>query len=212
MKKKSLGFIIAFMLLLFTAHFVNAAEFGQNSATITNSIWPMKVGDRRIRVYPEINGKRNFKYDDAVEIEKIDGVNCLRINTADTYNSWFSAVWLAQDISGNVYVLQIYETETDLTTLTKDTAILLIPNVVQVGDVIMGGNLTVVSVTASVGQLSTGFGPYTNCIKIVEDDGDFVYYAPNVGGVLKESVDNARTWELKEVINVKSKVVVIPLS
>jgi hypothetical protein len=212
MKKKSFGLIIVFLFLLFTVHFANAVEFGQHSAIITNSYWPRKVGDRIIKVHNEINNKRNFIYDDAVQIEKIDGVNCMRLTIVDTFNSWFTSIWVAQDISGNVYILKVYDTEThDPIIFGKDSPVLLFPGVVQVGDVLAAGSETVVEVGVSVDRLGTGLGPFTNCIKTVQDDGDFVYYAPNVGEVKKESVAIEINWELKEIINVKSKTVVVPL-
>lgn len=211
MQHKLFETTIVFIFILFTVHFAVAADFAQRSAIITNSYFPMIVGDRIIKVHDEINDKRDYKYEDAIKIEIVDGVNCLRVTRVDTFNSWFTSFCIAQDISGNVYLLKYYDTENSTPIiLGKDNPFLLFPNVIQVGDVINGGE-TVIEIGVSVGQLSTGLGPYTSCIKAVEDDGDFVYYAPNVGSVKKESVANDRTWELKEVIHKKSKTVIIPL-
>ena len=63
----------------------------------------------------------------------------------------------------------------------------------------------------TVPQLSTGLGPFTNCLKTLETDDDIVYYAPNIGTVKKEYTDGVSGWELMEIIETKSGVAVIPL-
>jgi hypothetical protein len=95
--------------------------------------------------------------------------------------------------------------------LGKDNAVRLMPKNPQVGDIIFGDK-TIVEMGVTVPQLSTGLGPFTNCLKTVETDGDIVYYAPNIGMVKKEYTDGFSGWELKESLITKSRVAVIPLS
>lgn len=81
----------------------------------------------------------------------------------------------------------------------------------QVGDIIFGDK-TIVDTGVFVTQLSTGLGPFTNCLKTLETDDDILYYAPNIGMVKKEYTDGLSGWELKEILITKSRVAVIPLS
>jgi hypothetical protein len=178
-------------------------NFGPNSAVITNSFCAVQKGDKVIRVHPEANGRRDYKYSDAAMVETVDGVSCLRINEVDTFNAWFSSIWVAQDSDGNVYVLKYYGTEnSDPQLLGRQNAFLIMPAVINVGDTISGDE-QVVEIGVTVSPLSTGLGPYTGCIKTVQDDGDFVFYAPGVGAVKKTaSNDPLRSYELKEKFHV----------
>lgn len=179
------------------------AEFGQNSAVFTNTYFTTKQGEKVIYVHPANNGKRNYKYYDAVTTEIIDGVSCLKVIQVDTFNQWFSIIWFAQDTTGNIYVLQVLDTEHETPLfLGQANAFLFMPATVNVGNII-GGSDQVIETGVSVPQLSTGFGPYTNCLKAIQDDGDLVYYAPGVGGVKKvASNDPYRSYELKAVIDI----------
>jgi hypothetical protein len=48
-------------------------------------------------------------------------------------------------------------------------------------------------------------------LKAAEDDGDIVYIAPNIGEVKKE-YSNQSGWELKEILNPRSRSTIVPLS
>jgi len=104
-------FMVAILLngLLFCSNAF--AEFDQNSAVFTNTYLSIKQGERIIHVHPANAGKRDYKYRDAVTTEIIDGVSCLKMISIDTFNQWFSILWLAQDTTGNIYVLQVLETD-----------------------------------------------------------------------------------------------------
>jgi len=93
----------------------------------------------------------------------------------------------------------------------KDNAVLMWPKNPKVGDIVFR-DVTIVETGITVPQLSTGLGPFANCLKGVEPDGDICYYAPNFGQVKKVYSDQSGGWELKEIFYTKSKVVVIPLS
>ena len=73
------------------------------------------------------------------------------------------------------------------------------PSNPKVGDTVYGDK-TVIEVGVTVPMLSTGLGPFTNCLKTVEPDGDIVYLAPGLGDVKKEYLREVGGYELKEVI------------
>ena len=81
----------------------------------------------------------------------------------------------------------------------------------MIDDVIFGDK-TVMETGIIVPQLSTGLGPYTNCIKAQEEDGDIVYIAPGIGQVKKEYAHEEGGFELRELLYERPNVVVIPLS
>ena len=210
MRHRLFGISLVFVVTLFAVHFAVAAEFSKNSADITHTYAYKKVGTRLIRKHGGTDNVRHYSYEDNVTIEKVDGVNCLRMTAVDTFSSLFVTLWFAQDISGDVYVLKIFDKDNGTPIiLGKNGAGLVFPKSFQVGDVVNVFE-TVVEVGVTVGQLSTGLGPYTNCIKTELANGDFHYWAPNVGTVKVESTDIERRLELEEVIQVKSMVTVIP--
>ena len=144
--------------------------------------------------------------------DTVDGVKCVRAISLHTESSGFTESWVAQDISGDVYFLKYWDGKDSApVVLGKDNAVLLIPKNPTVGDIIFGDK-TIVQMGLTVPQLSTGLGPSTNCLKAVEADDDIVYYAPNIGMVKKEYTDGFSGWELKEILSIKSRVVVISLS
>lgn len=177
--------------------------FDRNSADLTNTYLTTKKGEKVIYVHPANNGKRDYKYHDAVTTEIIDGVSCLKVISVDTFNQWFSIMWLAQDITGNIYVLQYLDTEQETPLLLgQANAFLYMPSTVNVGDIIMGSK-EVIEAGVAVPQLSTGLGPYTNCLIAIESDGDLVYLAPGVGIVKKVGLNNQYlSYELKSVIDI----------
>jgi hypothetical protein len=191
-----------FPIIFFNCRTVMASpQFGTDSASITNPYMPFKKGERCIHLHQiPVNGKNDYNYRDVIDTEIVDGISCLKIVEVDTTNRWFSIFWAAQDTLGNVYILQFLDTENPgLHFLGKNNAFLYMPANIQIGDTLRGTDV-VVEKGASLAQLSTGLGPFSNCIKTVQDDGDYVYYAPGFGNVAKISTDNDRNYELKEKI------------
>ena len=128
---------------------------------------------------------------DAVAEENIDQVKCLKLkSSADSL--FIDYYWIAQDISGNIWMLQ-YQEEGSITTYGRDGAILVMPSQIDVGSILRGDE-TVVATGVYVPQLSTGLGPYNNCIKSMYDWGDgdidYYYYAPDVGEIKQEWNDD----------------------
>jgi hypothetical protein len=207
--------LIVALLILFittTASSAGAVEFGSNSANINHTYMSTQNGNLSALFYTGYgNYSLQYEYTHIVGTDTVDGVKCVRVISLRTEFSEFTESWVAQDISGNIYFLKYWDGE-DLTpvVLGKDNAELLMPKNPKVGDKIFGDK-TIVEIGVTVPQLSTGLGPFANCLKAIETDGDICYYAPNFGQVKKEYSDQSG-WELKEIFYTKSRVVVIPLS
>jgi hypothetical protein len=179
---------------------ITSPTFGSNSATLTNNYLPMKVGDKvayKSYGYPVIL----YGYDEAINQESIDQVRCLKIKNSYSFSST-SAVyfWLAQDTSGSVWILQYHDVElNDLRYYGRNYAKIFMPSVVNVGSVLWDSEAieTVVDTGTTVSKLSTGLGPYYNCIKSkliwIDGDIDYEYYAPGVGQVKQEWNDDGGT-------------------
>ena len=202
-------FVIAIIKM---AGLIHAAEFGPNSANISNPYLPAKIGIAYI--YAGYGDKIElYQYLDVVGIETVEGVKCVRANSIDNIDNDFASLWIAQDISGDVYILKFWDEENPTPiVIGKDNAVLLMPATPKVGDKIFADDETVLEIGITVPQLSTGLGPFTNCLKTQEEDGDIKYYAPGIGEVKKEySGVPANGHELKEIIITKSGAAVIPL-
>jgi hypothetical protein len=206
--KKILIVALLILFITITASSVGAVEFGSNSANISNTYLSPKIGAALHTGYG--NRSLQYEYTHIVGTDTVDGVKCVRVISLRTESSEFTESWVAQDISGDIYFLKYWDGE-DLTpvVLGKDNAKLLIPKNPKVGDIIFGDK-TIVEIGVTVPQLSTGLGPFTNCLKAIETDGDICYYAPKIGQVKKEYSDQSG-WELKEIFYTKNRVVVIPL-
>jgi len=189
---------------------VSAAEFGSNSADINNTYLAPKMGTALF--YTGYGNKSlQYEYFHIAGTDTVDGVKCVRAISLRTESSEFSSGCVAQDIFGDIYLLKHWDgTDSTPVVLGKDNAWLLIPKNPKVGDIIFGDK-TIVEMGVTVPQLSAGLGPFTNSLKTVETDDDIVYYAPNVGMVKKEYTDGVSGWELREILNAKTGVVVIPL-
>lgn len=209
MMKKALIVALFVLFVAVISSLVSAAEFGSNSANISNTYLSNKLGSQLLTGYG--NRSHQYEYTHIVGTDTVDGVKCIRIIQIRTESSEFHDVCVAQDIFGDIYILKYWEGEASTpVVLGRDDARLLIPKNLKVGDIIFGDK-TIVEMGVTVPQLSTGLGPFTNCLKAVETDGDIVYYAPNVGMVKKEFTDGLSGWELKEILNTKNVVVVVPL-
>jgi hypothetical protein len=207
--KKILIVALAILFITITASSVGAATFGSNSANISNTYLSPKIGGAQFNTGYGAKSLQ-YEYTHIVGTDTVDGVKCVRAISLRTESGEFTGTWVAQDISGNVYTLKYWDGDDSTpVVLGKDNAILLMPKNPKVGDIIFGDK-TIVETGVTVPQLSTGLGPFSNCIKAIETDGDIVYYAPTIGQVKKE-YSGLDGWELKEILSPKSKVVVIPI-
>lgn len=179
---------------------IKPPTFGSNSATISNNYMPLKVGDKHIYKsygYPIIF----YGYDEATNQESIDQIKCLKIKEYSSFSSTAAAYyWLAQDTSGNVWILKYHDVElNDLRNYGRNYAKIFMPSTVNVGSVLWDPEAieTVVATGTTVPKLSTGLGPFYNCIKSkltwVDGDIDYQYYAAGVGQVKAEFDDDDGT-------------------
>jgi hypothetical protein len=142
-----------------------------------------------------------YCYDEAINQESIDQVRCLKIKDSSSFSSTAPVYfWLAQDTSGSVWILQYHDVElNDLRYYGRNYAKIFMPSVVNVGSVLWDSEAiaTVVATGTTVPKLSTGLGPYYNCIKSkltwIDGDIDYEYYAPGVGPVKQEWNDDGGT-------------------
>jgi hypothetical protein len=190
---------VAFLML---TNLTYAVEFGENSWNFNNPYMNMKVVPIGTALIYTGYGTKALIYESTniLGVDIIDGVSCVRVHSMRTEKSNFSEAWLAQDTSGNVFVLKNWYGENPTpVVLGKNGAVLFVPSNPKVGDTVWGDR-TVIEVGVTVPMLSTGLGPFTNCLKTVEPDGDIVYLAPGLGDVKKEYVNQQGGYELKEVI------------
>jgi hypothetical protein len=179
-----------------------APTFGSNSSTLTNSYMPMKLGDHLL--YKSYGMPfLSYHHVNAVMQQTIDQVECLLIQMycphLRPYLEYYS---VAQDTSGNIWILQYVDAEANiLITYGRNGAKLMMPSQISVGSILWSvgsilwdGEQTVVATGVTVPKLSTGLGPYYNCIKSMIDYGDgnidYYYYAPDVGPIQVEYDDD----------------------
>ena len=181
----TVAFLILFVAVI--SSLVNAAEFGSNSADISNLYLPAKLyTDTFYTGYG--NRSLQYEYTHIVGTDTVDGVKCVRVMSLRTESHEFTESWVARDISGDIYLLKYWDGEESApVVLGRDNATRLMPKNPEVDDIIFGN--TIVEMGVIVPQLSTGLGPFSNCLKAVEEDNDIVYYAPNIGMVKKEYTD-----------------------
>jgi len=182
---------------------IKSPTFSSKSSTLTNSYIPMKAGNRftyKSYGYPITI----YTYAEAVSNQTIDQVNCLKIKYTDSYSSTASVYyWLAQDLTGNIWVLQYHDVEAnDLRYYGINYAKIFMPSAVYIGSALWNpdGIERVEAINVTVPMLSTNLGPYNSCIKSkiinyvnTEEDIDYQYYAPNLGLVKAEFNDDGGT-------------------
>ena len=188
-----------------------AADFGTNSATLTHIYFPMEHGDKLVYRSYGLPFVIEFSME-AIAVEVIDSVECLKISAPDTY------YWMAEGIAGNIWLLKEFDSEFNVTTFYgKENAALIIPKNLSVGAILWQGEEEVIATGITVPVLSTGLGPYYNCVKTIIDWGDgdldYNYYAPDVGNVKFEFNDDGgiNGLELKEISIVVKAMPWIPL-
>ena len=179
-----------------------AVEFGENSWNLNNPYMNIKATPIGSALLYTGYGTKALIYSSTniLGVDIVDGVKCLRVNVIRTENFEFTSIWLAQDMFGSVYVLKHWDGEDqNPVVLGKNGAVLFVPSNPKVGDTVWGDK-TVIEVGVTVPTLSTGLGPFVNCLKTAEPDGDIVYLAPGLGDVKKEHVGQQGGFEIKEVI------------
>lgn len=193
-----LRLVVVFIVLVICPCIISAQTFDQNSATLTNAYLPMKAGDKLSYKSYGLPIAINA-YLEGTNQETIDQVACLKVKESTTFDAnLITYYWLAEDITGNIWILQYYDKESnDLRYYGRNNAKLVMPSEVIVGSTLWTDSdptETVVATGVTVPQLRTGLGPYYSCIKSKTDYGDgdidFQYYAPGVGMVKIEFNDN----------------------
>ena len=167
----TVAFLILFVAVI--SSLVSAAEFGSNSADISNPYLPRGIGNSQFFIG---YGSRSLQYEytHIVGTDTVDGVKCVRVISLRTESSEFTETWVARDISGDIYLLKYRDGESSTpVVLGKDNAVLLLTKSPKVGDIIFGDK-TIVDTGVFVTQLNTGLGPFTNCLKTLETDDDIV--------------------------------------
>ena len=188
--------------------------FDTNSNEITNTYVPMQAGHKLTYA-----GTGTFdgygRYIEPLVNEEVDGVDCLKLlikghandPDPDVDTEWYH-FWIAQDTDDVVWVFKVYDAlEDTTTTFGSGTTVVMMPANPVVGQVFaqMGNEYQeVVEKGVEVSQLSTGLGPYTDCLKVKWSDGetvpdiDYQYHAPGVGIVKEEWNDGGETngWDL----------------
>jgi hypothetical protein len=199
---KILKSVLVVAVFLMITNQTYAVEFGENSWNLNNPYMSTKVVTLGSALIYTGYGTKALIYSSTniLGIEIVDGVKCVRVHSMRTEKSNFSEHWFAQDMSNNVYILKFWDGEDPApVVLGKNGAYLFVSSTPKVGDTIEGDK-TVIEVGVTVPMLSTGLGPFTNCLKTVESDGDIVYLAPGLGEVKKEYVREVGGYELQEVI------------
>jgi hypothetical protein len=172
-------------------------SFEVNSATISHRFLPLELGVEL--AYAGYGTARQTRLDvTALAMETIDGVNTLKVRvSSDTATgSDQKYYWYAQDSQGNVWVLQ-KSADGQTTTYGRGGALLDMPVSPEVGSLLTEGQERVVAVDVTVPKLRTGLGPYSGCVRTVQEspDGDIDYfsYAPGVGLVWGQFDDGGET-------------------
>lgn len=210
MKKLKMALVLILLSVVFINSSALAAEFTDNSANINNTFLPAKIGFSFLKTG---YGDRSFQYEygNIFGTDIVDGVKCVKVIIIRTESSEFTQAWLAQDVNGSVYLLKYWDgSESAPVVLGKNNAAVFMPSSPKVGDKIFGGDATVTAVGVTVAKLTTGLGPFADCLKATETDGDIIYIAPQFGEVKKVYSSNSG-WELKEIYNAKKGVIVVPI-
>ncbi len=185
MKRLSLLFLV---LTLLVPGMARAVNYPSNSEMITNRWLPIKVGERLdYRGYGYYAG--SSRYYEGLAEEVVSGVNCIKLLTVEDGDTMY--FWFAQDVDGNIRMLRMGST-----TYSKNNAPVYMPADPQVGDTVWDMGVisgTVIETGVTVDDLSTGMGPYLNCIRVLLeyfDDVDHYIIAPEIGLIKEEREDN----------------------
>ena len=209
---------ITFLYDPFVEQNASEATFDANSAVLTNMYLAGTVGGRsNFAGYGNVAGATKYWLAEAVE--EIDGVSCLKVrfqgngnNPNPDLDSEAHVGWFAQDTDGNVWALQIYDTENNESFyFGKADAVLWMPAAPVVGQVFrqfLGMTTQVLKTGLNVPQLSTGLGPFTGCIQLLTleagepGEGNLGYECPGYNTVKEAWVGETQAtgWELQQII------------
>ena len=188
--------------------------FDSDSAEITNPFFPHSL-DLKMKYVGTGAMAGHGRYSLVLGKEVVDSVECLKVvqrghgNTRnpDLDPDW-QMLWLAQDTSGVVWLLQEYRAlEDHHRVLGRAEAVVWVPANPLPGQRFAeesSGYREVVETGVRVERLSTGLGPYSGCLTVKWRNGNdeiLVYYAPGVGIVREEwsGSEGTKGWELQEI-------------
>jgi hypothetical protein len=191
--------------------------FGKDSAKITNPYLSMQLGNKLSYVGTG-TWEGHARYIEAVDIEVVDSISCLKLvvkghgNDPDPEKDpQWCTLWVAQDAEQIVWLFKYQDTLSGLaTTFGKAGAVLWIPANPAVGQVfgqVNGAFSEIMDIGVSAPEMSTGLGPYSNCLKVRSLDAEghevIKFIAANEGSVVEEwdAGGQARGWELMPPID-----------
>ncbi|MCP4686432.1 MAG: carboxypeptidase regulatory-like domain-containing protein [Desulfobacterales bacterium] len=177
------------------------AEFGPDSASITNRYTPMKTGDKKTMT--GYGNERNKSYVwEAEGEETASGVHCLKLHLKDMVNGVVEGddrLWLAQDVNGDVWILKHHDAltgEVNEHGISSSHPVLWMPVHPEAGRIFMelkDSYYQVAATGAASPRLNSGAGPFEDCLKVVSHysatDIDTQWFAPGVGLVLDDYRD-----------------------
>jgi pimeloyl-ACP methyl ester carboxylesterase len=179
---KDLTTLVCFAFSLGCTQFarVSAADFGPNSASISNRYYPINVGAKwtysGIGVIAGVTGSHQ-----ATAVENVDGVQCIKVVVNAPDGMLYE--WYAQDTSGAVWRLRQY----DVALREYDEEdYLIMPANPKVGEryTIWSLEYEVASLSA---QVTVPAGTFSNCLQLRSIDDAWPdeqeYYAPSVGEI-----------------------------
>ena len=110
---KILKIVLVAVVFLMITNQTYAVEFGENSWNLDNPYMSIKVLTLGSALIYTGYGTKALIYSSTniLGTDIVDGVKCVRVHSMRTEKSDFSEVWLAQDISGNVFVLKNWDGE-----------------------------------------------------------------------------------------------------
>jgi hypothetical protein len=105
---KVLRIVFVTLIVLMITNLTYAVNFGENSWNLDNSYANMQVVPIGTSLIYTGYGTKSLIYGSTniLGVDIVDGVSCVRVKSMRTEKSNFSKVWLAQDMSGNVFVLK----------------------------------------------------------------------------------------------------------
>jgi len=182
---------------------INGYTFDENSANLTNKYIMMSVGDTYSMNREEDGVSQSPSIAIADGIEKVHGVNCLRIKYEEPEYELY-----AQDTDGNVHIFKEVQDESEFV-ISKDTQIpnIIMPADPQLNDVYAYTKYrdneqdnTVKEYT--VKSLNAQYHDYTNCMEVtLRRDGELVgseYYLAGTGNLGWETIGgNDKGWRIK---------------
>ncbi|MEE4604370.1 MAG: hypothetical protein V2J65_24015 [Desulfobacteraceae bacterium] len=210
--KIGLSLAILVISISMTSISAGAATFDLNSANIKDSYLVPSNGLSVLHIdyYAAQTSSTPFEYTHVIGVDTVDNVKCIRVIFVSLTNPEFDESWVAQDINGDLYILKYQDGNEAPVVLGADGAELIFPKNLEVGDILDEGE-EVTNIGVTVPQLSTGLGPFENCLQTLENDGDVAFYAPGYGMIKKER-NGVANQEAKYILNQQQKVVVVPLN